>query len=581
MQKDQSLTQASQNALIEEGEFYRLLYEHSIDAILLTAPDGRILAANSAACVMFGRSENEMKEIGHAGVVDTSDLRLAEIVKQREASGHAKGELIGIRKDGTNFPIEFTSSIFKDQNGELRTSMIIRDISERKSLELRLQENIERFRNITASLPDAIYTLNVREQRTTSFNRDSFLGYSYEELNNPGFLLAQIHPEDAAGVSTYWQGVMRGDMQEGFEYRLRNKAGQWEWIDSRTAVLQHDPDGSPSEIMVILRVITDRKRAEEQIAYHAKLLENVNDVTIGTDENFLITYWNSTAERVFGWKQEEVIGKNAAEVLRTTYSAGGREESIRAISEKGMWKGEVVQFTKDNRPVYIDANIMMTRNAMGEVSGFVSANRDITQRKLAEKKLKQAKTAVEAKNLELEQALSREQILARTDSLTEIFNRRHFFSLAEHEFSVALRYALPISIIIFDIDHFKLVNDRWGHHIGDDVLRHVSRIALEQVRAADILAQYGGEEFIVLLPNSSADEASHVAERIRRNVMSYRIDPEKTQAGITVSLGVAEKTMKMKALDHLIRCADQALYTAKEAGRNCVKIYRGVSWGLG
>lgn len=559
--------------MIEEGEFYRLLYEHSIDAILLTAPDGRILAANPAACTMFGRTEDEIKEIGRKGVVDTSDPRLAEIVKQRESKGHAKGELIGIRKDGTQFPIEFTSSIFKGQNGELRTSMIIRDISERKSLEIKLQENVERLGNITASLPDAIYTLNLGEQRTTSFNRDSFLGYSYEELNNPSFLLAQIHPEDTVGVSTYWQGVMRGGMQEGFEYRLRNKAGEWEWIDSRTAVLQRNPDGPPSEIMVILRVITDRKRAEEQIAYHAKLLENVNDVIIGTDENFHITYWNPAAENIFGWKTEEVIGKSAAEVLRTTYSEGGREDAIRQINETGEWKGEVTQFTKAGQAVIIDANIMSVKDQTGKVTGYVSANRDISRRKQMEEILRQSHRKVEAANLELQQALEREQNLARTDGLTGLFNRRHFFTLAEHEFKVARRYNSTLSITIFDLDHFKHVNDRWGHQVGDEVLKHISRIIQSQLRESDILARYGGEEFILLMPNSNVKEAEHVAERIRASITAYRMHQTNTVQRITVSMGVAALTEEVDSLDHLIRHADSALYKAKESGRDCVKVY--------
>lgn len=565
----------------EGHEFYYQIYEYSLDAILLTAPDGRILAANPAACAMFGRSEDEIKEIGRSGLVDVTDPQLPVLLKERDASGYVKGELIGVRKDGTRFPIEFSSSIFKDQYGESRTSMIIRDISERKRMEAELEENNTRLQILIENLPDAIYTFDLKERKTINFNRNSFLGYSYEELNEPGYLLTRIHPDDVEEVSSYWQRVMRGEAPESFEYRLQNKDGQWEWIDSRTTPIVSNADGTPKEILVILRVITKRKLAEEQLAYHARILKNVNDIIIGTDENFVIRYWNSAAEQTFGWKSEEVIGKPAVEVLRTSYSEGGREESVRRINETGIWKGDVIQFTKDDQPINIDAHIMMIRDSAGKVAGFVSANRDVTQRKLAEDKIKQTKDVAEAANVELQQALAREQWLARTDGLTGLFNRRHFFSMAEQAFAVSIRYQTPISIILYDIDHFKLVNDRWGHHMGDDVLKHIARISSEQVRDADVLARYGGEEFIILLPNSDADEAAHVAERIRRNVMSYRIDPEKTQAGITVSMGIAEKSMKMTTIDHLIRCADQALYNAKEAGRNCVKIYRGVSFGLG
>ena len=430
-----------------------------------------------------------------------------------------------------------------------------------------------RFHNFIQSLPDVVYTLDLKTRQVTSFNRDSFLGYTREELMAPGSIQQNIHPDDVPSVAAHWREILGAGTSTSIEYRVKNKAGQWEWVDSRKTAMSTNLDGTPSEITVVLRVITNRKQTEEQIVYHARILENVNDVIIGTDENFVIRYWNAAAERTFGWRSEEVVGKGTSEILRTIFSGDGSEDPVRAIRRTGKWKGEVIQFTKDDQPVNIDANIMTIRNEAGKITGFVSANRDITKRKQVEENLIQAKSAIEAANLELQKALIREQQLARTDSLTGILNRRHFFSLAEHEFSVAERYGMRASIIIFDIDHFKQVNDRWGHQVGDDVLRRVSHIAREQVRAADVLARYGGEEFIVFLPNSSADEAANVAERIRRDVMSYRIDPERTQAYITVSVGIAERTVETESLDHLIRHADQALYAAKEAGRNCVRVY--------
>lgn len=569
----QNLQFSTQGERGEGDEFYRQLYENSPDAIALTTPDGRILAANPATCAMFHMTENEIKRSGQAGILDVTDPNLIKALKEREENGRNHAKLIGIRKDGTRFPLELSSSVFKDENGELRTVVMVRDISEREGLAARLQENNERLKAFIENLPDAIYTLDLAAHQITSFNRTSFLGYGYAELTGPNSIQEHIHPEDAAAVAAYWQKAITGTAMESIEYRVKNKSGHWDWVDSRKTFLSTNPDGTPKEIMVVLRVITDRKDAEEQIAYHAKILENVNDVIIGTNEGFIIKYWNAAAERVFGWRAEEVIGKPSSDVLRTVFSEGGREESIREINETGTWKGEVIQFTKDDRPVNIDANIMMIRNNKGEVAGFVSANRDITKRKQTEQKLMQANEAFETANHQLQQAFSREQILARTDSLTGLFNRRHFFLLAEHEFSVAERYQLPLSLIIFDIDHFKFVNDRWGHQMGDDVLANISRIAREQVRAADILARYGGEEFIILLPNSSVHDAENVVERIRKNVISYRLDPEHTQASVTISIGIAGKTAKINSLDHLIRCADKALYAAKQAGRNCLRTY--------
>jgi diguanylate cyclase (GGDEF)-like protein/PAS domain S-box-containing protein len=437
----------------------------------------------------------------------------------------------------------------------------------------KLQEAQTRFDNFIRSLPDAIYTLNLPERKATGINRDSFLGYSKEELMVLDALQEHIHPEDMDEITAHWKQVMLGEATDSIEYRLKNKAEQWEWIDSRKTILTCHPDGTPKELMIVLRVITDRKKAEEQIAFHARILENVNDVIIGTDEQFIITYWNPAAERTFGWKAEEVIGKNTADVLRTAFSRDGREESIRQIRSAGFWKGEVTQYTKDGEPVFIDANIMTIKDQQGRVMGYVSANRDISHRKQIEANLFQAKENMEAANLELHDALAREQTLSRTDSLTGLFNRRHFFTLAEHEFKVAKRYNGALSISVFDLDYFKHVNDRWGHQVGDEVLKNISRLVQSQLRESDILARYGGEEFILLMPNSNAKEAEQVSERIRTSINTYRIEQANTVQKITVSIGVAELTPAVESLDHLIRHADKALYDAKKAGRNCVRVY--------
>lgn len=557
----------------EGHEFHRLLYENNQDAILLTAPDGRIMAANPAACALFGMTGDELKAAGLARLFDAAEPDLVNALMEPGRTGKPPVELNGLHMDGTTLPLEVSTFGFRDHNGQLRTTVMARDISGHKRLAAELGESNAHIQNVLENLPDVLYTLNLAERRVTSFNRDSFLGYGYDELTAAGSIQKNIHPEDAAAVAAYWKNVLEGNAVGSIEYRVRSKEGKWEWVDSRKTFVTTHPDGTPKEIMVLLRVITDQKQAQEQIAHHARILENVNDVVIGTDENFNITYWNRAAQRIFGWKPEEVMGKDVSVVLRTTFSMGSREDSIRDISQSGIWKGEVIQFTRENLPVKIDASILQVRDSLGRVTGYVSTNRDITHHKEAEEKLRLAKAALETANSELHLALSREQRLARTDGLTDLFNRRHFFSIAEHEFLVAERYGFPTSLIIFDVDHFKQVNSRWGHQVGDDVLRQIARIAREQVRAADIPARYGGEEFVVFLPNSRAQEAENVAERIRKEVMDHRIEPGKPETAVTISLGIAEMTAGTKSLDDLIRNADLALFAAKAAGRNCVKVY--------
>lgn len=195
--------------------------------------------------------------------------------------------------------------------------------------------------------------------------------------------------------------------------------------------------------------------------------------------------------------------------------------------------------------------------------------------RLAEVELQTANRSLEAGHHGLEQLLEQEQILARTDGLTGLYNRRYFFELAVREFSAAVRYQHPITIILFDIDGFKHINDTFGHMLGDKVLEIVAQTTLSQVRDVDVLARYGGDEFIILLPQTGERQAFFTADRIRERVASMPITEEGTRLAITLSIGVSElsHTLQDQSVDAVIRCADQALYMAKQSGRNHTIIF--------
>jgi diguanylate cyclase (GGDEF)-like protein len=222
------------------------------------------------------------------------------------------------------------------------------------------------------------------------------------------------------------------------------------------------------------------------------------------------------------------------------------------------WIGHVCQ------PVFDDQNRYL---------GVRGSNRNITARKQAERELQRAKESLEEVNHTLLVAIEREQRISRIDSLTEVYNRRYFFEIAAHECSVAERYKQPLSLIMFDIDNFKKFNDQYGHQVGDEILKNITQIAREQLRSADILGRYGGEEFTILLPNSNAQESLIVAERIRDRVGAYKLDIGSGLVSVTISVGVAEYCTETQALDDLLRNADKAMYAAKESGRNCVSVY--------
>ncbi|MCK1361253.1 sensor domain-containing diguanylate cyclase [Bradyrhizobium sp. 199] len=160
------------------------------------------------------------------------------------------------------------------------------------------------------------------------------------------------------------------------------------------------------------------------------------------------------------------------------------------------------------------------------------------------------------------------ETLATTDPLTGLYNRRHFLDSLEAEWSRFQRYYRSVSVLMLDIDHFKLVNDRYGHAVGDAAIRAVAAACLDGKRKSDIVGRLGGEEFAVLLPETSRSRARTVAERIRKRVMSAQIAAGEIQFGVTVSIGIAEATVSMSGIDALMGAADHALYRAKAEGRN-------------
>ena len=180
---------------------------------------------------------------------------------------------------------------------------------------------------------------------------------------------------------------------------------------------------------------------------------------------------------------------------------------------------------------------------------------------------------------EMEQALEdahrKAEALARRDELTGMFNRRAFFELGDKLLSQSRRRAEPVALMMFDLDHFKAINDELGHKAGDDVLRSVAGIFTREVRAADVAARLGGEEFVVLLADTDTDEAMQFAQRLLR---TFEDGPGRTTGGaarVTASCGIASLPDFAGDLAELLRNADKAMYRAKLNGRNRVEVYSG------
>jgi len=190
-------------------------------------------------------------------------------------------------------------------------------------------------------------------------------------------------------------------------------------------------------------------------------------------------------------------------------------------------------------------------------------NHMVANLRRSQDEISQAHEALIEKNRELHQ-------LSITDSLTGIFNRKHVMDLFEMEFIRTQRYGTPFSVLIADLDHFKAVNDTYGHLAGDSVLRRIATAMVESVRACDHVGRYGGEEFVVVLPNTDFEGAMEMAERIRQTLRLVKFNSDGEEFSMTLSMGVAVCRNDDTGVEAILKRADDALYQAKANGRNRV-----------
>ena len=160
------------------------------------------------------------------------------------------------------------------------------------------------------------------------------------------------------------------------------------------------------------------------------------------------------------------------------------------------------------------------------------------------------------------------QRLALTDALTELPNRRFAMERLEQDWALCRRGDRTLSCMMIDVDYFKPINDKFGHQVGDEALKCISHTLRQSARTQDVVCRYGGEEFVVICPDTSIDAAYQCAERLRLNVAALKFKNQGTGIGLTISVGVAQKKEGIASIDDLLSRADECLYSAKQGGRN-------------
>lgn len=269
---------------------------------------------------------------------------------------------------------------------------------------------------------------------------------------------------------------------------------------------------------------------------------------------------------ITGFSRDEALGRNGIQ-LNLWVDLAARQHVIDQVVHHGRLHDFEAQFRRKNGELFWGLMAVVQIEYEDEKC-LLSVTRDISQRKRFEDELQQARDAAEAANRQLQIANAELARLASTDTLTLVWNRWHFDRAARDEIARVARYGTLVSLLLIDIDHFKAINDHYGHLAGDQVLIELCRRLQSQLRRVDVLARWGGEEFAIMLPHCAAAPAKRLAERLRALISST---PFPAVGSVTCSIGVAQLRGAESLEAWLVR-ADEALYRAKAAGRNQVSV---------
>ena len=343
------------------------------------------------------------------------------------------------------------------------------------------------------------------------------------------------------------------------------------------ANLERDHTGQPLVLEGLISDITQPKRWEAALLEARGMVESTLQglpmAVMVIDHDHQVVHWNQAMAALTGMSSEEMLGTSdhwkpfypeRRYLLCDLILRGDWDEMERLYGGQMLRRSKLVEGGVEaeerfpnlggrERYLYYMASPIL--NPGGEVALAVETLVDLSDKR------------------RLEQELRR---LSVTDSLTGLYNQRFFYATLERELDAARRHGHPVSLLMIDLDHFKRFNDTYGHLEGDRVLADCARTVAEQVRTHDLACRYGGEEFVVLLPRASLDEALRVGERIRSRVAALQFNPllsdgSRVLAQVTVSVGAAQH-QPGHGMGELVNRADRAMYLVKSEGRNRVGV---------
>lgn len=575
--------------LRQSEERFRLLTTHALDNIWTMGPDYRLRYISPSIKALTDFTPAEYMDLPLERQLMPGSLAVAAAyfaaLDERQAAGLDiaeylfRGEIELMAKDGSGVWTEIIVAPLVDADGQLtELAGVTRDIRERKRYEDAIRHSEQRFRQLLDNLSQIAVQGFTPEGTITFWNQanESFYGYTAAEALGQD-VVELIFPLEhrAAFRELIHQMASTGVLPPPSEYAVIRKDGTPMSVYANYAITDIPDIGR--ELYCIDIDLTGLRQIEEQLRIseerHRLLADHAIDVIWTMDLDGTFTYLSPSIIGLRGYTADE-LKRMPLEATFTPASWAIVQAGLttaRAKVQAGLpvdFRAELEELRKDGSIVWTDVRATGIYGRDGRFIELLGVTRDISERKRYEAELNQAREAAETANRALQGANTELQHLATTDRLTGIWNRLYFDEAVDAEIERANRYGEPLSLLLFDIDHFKAINDTHGHLLGDQVLIELTRRVRQHLRSGDVLARWGGEEFVALLPHTRAEDALHLAEKLRGLIAE---EPFPAVGQVTSSFGVAQ-FQPSETIDLLLTRVDDALYAAKDGGRNQVRL---------